>query len=156
MIIWTGWAQASYGSEGTTSPDHDSGQSSTLNSTGVASEFHDYVARQRRNERNGKTTPPDDAPADAPPTPDYSSDSAGSHESLAIADPEEIPPAPSQPPTPPPSQKNAGAGESLSKARSDTSGNFLLGSYFIRLDSFINYFNRLFNYLFNYLDFKKN
>lgn len=122
----TALSVASYGSEGTTSPDHDSGQSSTLNSTGVASEFHDYVARQRRNERNGKTTPPDDAPADAPPTPDYSSDSAGSHESLAIADPEEIPPAPSQPPTPPPSQKNAGAGESLSKARSDTSGNFLL------------------------------
>ena len=124
--------QASYGSEGTASPDHDSGQSSTLNSTGVASEFHDYVDQQRRNEHNGKTTPPD-APAEAPPTPDYSSDSAASHESLPTADLEELPPARLHPPTPPTPQKNGGAEDNLSNARSDTTGNFLLGSYFISI-----------------------
>jgi len=127
----TALSMASYGSEGTTSPDHDSGQSSTLNSTGVASEFHDYVnqlhqqQQDQQDQSSGKnkkatkdrTSPPPTTVAVEPPTPDYSDPEEEEEEEED--DPEDAEGDLSK-------KNGAGAEDTLSKARSDATGNFLL------------------------------
>lgn len=107
-------------SEDSPSPDQDSGQSSTFNSTRLIHDFVNEEEEEAVSEKEGA------AQLKRDPSPDYNT----SRESLIEDDEEEeviMPSAKLPPPLPPKKSKPAGsASNTMSKAQSDATGNFLL------------------------------